>query len=190
MLKVLSLSCLLLFAWVVIAMGAVPDPSKCTVPAHAPACLVGDIAYTVTVRDAGNNPIQGAVVVADLTSALMSSGPNLSPATICLYLCSGQTLTPSAVTNASGQATFYLKTGKCCSGTYPVWVGSVNLGNITVLNSIDVNGDGALSGADVTAFAGYYFTNSPCADVNGDGAISGADATQFANHYFGNHLCP
>ena len=190
MLKVLSLSCLLLFAWVVIAMAAVPDPSKCTVPATAAACLAGDTPYTVTVRDAGNNPIQGAVVVVDLTSALLSAGPNLSPGTICLYLCSGQTLTPSAVTNAGGQATFYLKTGKCCAGTFPVWMGSVSLGNITILNSIDVNGDGALNGLDVLAFANYYFANSRCADVNGDQTTNGLDVLAFANHYFANHLCP
>ena len=44
----------------------------------------------------------------------------------------------------------------------------------------DVNGDGVVSGADVTSLYGYLLDNTAVAgnaDVNGDGVISGADVT-------------
>ena len=53
----------------------------------------------------------------------------------------------------------------------------------TVLRG-DVNGDGVVSGADVTALYNYLLDDVPCAgdgDVNGDGVISGADVTALYN---------
>ena len=48
----------------------------------------------------------------------------------------------------------------------------------------DVNGDGVVSGADVTALYNNLLENVPCGgdgDVNGDGVISGADVTALYN---------
>lgn len=48
----------------------------------------------------------------------------------------------------------------------------------------DVNGDGSVNGADVTALYGYLLDGKEVAgnpDVSGDGSVSGADVTALYN---------
>ncbi len=48
----------------------------------------------------------------------------------------------------------------------------------------DVNGDGVVSGADVTALYGYLLDGKTVAgdpDVSGEGVVSGADVTALYN---------
>ena len=61
---------------------------------------------------------------------------------------------------------------------------TVKQGEVQVGVKGDVNGDGILSGADVTALYGYLLDNKEVAgnpDVNGDGSVSGADVTALYN---------
>lgn len=52
----------------------------------------------------------------------------------------------------------------------------------------DIDGDGAVSFADVTAFIGAFEAGSPAADIDGDGAVSFGDAAAFIADY--NAGCP
>ncbi|MBP5561316.1 MAG: dockerin type I repeat-containing protein, partial [Muribaculaceae bacterium] len=90
------------------------------------------------------------------------------------------------------------------SGTYQCKVKNIELVNsnhelqrlsnvsftITVSASIgDVNGDGVVSGADVTALYNKLLSDiepSGDADVNGDGVVNGADVTALYNSLLGN----
>ena len=71
MIRLSRLSSLALFALLALLpaiVRAVPSPANSTVPPCLVACPLGDISYTVVVRDLAVNPLNGREVSIDFSS--------------------------------------------------------------------------------------------------------------------------
>jgi len=139
---------------------------------------------TVTIRDAFNNPISNSTVVITFTNCtnqdirLCNNQPN-HPG---LFNCAQKTVT--AVTNASGVATFRVAGGATNNGGNPpgalagcatVQADGVPMGNLTV-GAPDENNAGGVSVGDLGAFGGDRFGSyRGRSDFNGDGAVTVGD---------------
>ena len=126
------------------ARAGIPDPRNCI----ADTCLVvspaGLFAYSVTVRDASLAPVDSALVVLDFGTA-----PGLQ---LCSVSDPDLDRRVWAMTNSSGQAVFHVRGGGQTTGYVVV---SANAQTILVAypRSTDLNGDLAVSSADVTLHA-------------------------------------
>lgn len=188
------------------AMAGVPDPTKSVLggtgdglsihlaPQNNAGVLNTRATKLITVRDAGNNPIANSTVVITFTTCtnndirLCSVQPNHPGA---LFNCAAKTAT--AVTNASGVATFLVAGGANNNGGNPPGVGSgcatvradgVLLGSLTVATP-DENNIGGVSGSDLSSFGGDRFgAYRGRSDFNADGAVTGADLSIFGQYRF------
>lgn len=135
---------LLSLAFVGSAHAGIPDPRNCS----ADTCLVvspaGLFDYTVIIRDDSMAPVDGAMVVLDFGTAL---GINL-----CSASDPDHDDRVVGNTNASGQITFHVRGGGQSAGYVVV---SANAQTILIAypRSTDLNGDLAVTSADVTLHA-------------------------------------
>jgi hypothetical protein len=160
------------------------DPcTSCSLPAVIPLVGMGANglpdplgAFTVTVRDASNNPWPGATVTIDFSNC---GEINLCPS------CCGASCSPrqsvSAITNLMGQATFDLVGARSTRGPVGapgcavIWVEGNPCPRSVVAYDLDgIHGvtplDLSLAAADV--FAG---TNLPRSDYDGNGIVNPLD---------------
>jgi len=167
------------------ASAAVPSPANSTLPACMALCPLGDLSFTVTVRDLANNPIAGSTVVIDFSGC-----PN--GAYICpqrpgdVYVIDLPTRTIRMVTPASGTVTFPARIGGVGpAGCAKVFADGVPLRSYA-LASPDQNGNGvAVSIVDVddVLFAAKLGTVDPTADFDcSGGAVDAADQLIFNHH--------
>ena len=184
-----------------VAMAGVPDPATSSI--GTVINLGGNTAGTVdvlaqktmTIRDAFNNPIQNSTVVITFTNCtnqdirLCNNQPNHAGA---LFNCAAKTVT--AVTNASGVATFRVAGGANNPGGNPagalagcasVQADGVPMGNLTV-GAPDENNAGGVTVGDLSSFAGDRFgLYRGRSDFNGDNAVTVADLALFSQFRFG-----
>jgi hypothetical protein len=181
-------------------MAGVPDPAFSTIGTVInlggnTGGVVDPLAQkTMTIRDAFNNPIQNSTVVITFTTCtnndirLCNNQPN-HPG---LFNCAQKTVT--AVTNASGVATFRVAGGATNNGGNPAGVGAdcaevradgVLMGMLTV-GAPDENNIGGITVADLAAFGGDRFgAYRGRSDFNGDDVITVADLAIFGQFRFG-----
>jgi hypothetical protein len=164
------------------AAAAVPSPVNSSVPACMALCPLGDMPFTVTVRDLANNPIAGSSVVIDLSGC-----PN--GAFICPtrpgdpYSVNLVARTLSMVTPANGAVTFPARIGGVGpAGCAKVFADGVLLRSYA-LASPDQNGNGVATGivdVDPALFAAKLGTVDPTADFDcSGGAVDLADQLIF-----------
>jgi len=172
-----------------VAMAAVPSAANSTSPPCLAPCPMGDVAFTVVVRDLANNPIAGSTVVFTFINCpsafLCPQKPNDD------YIVNLVSRTIQATTNASGTVTIHPRVG----GTGPV--GSVGLFADGVLlrsyalASPDQDGNGvcvSIIGNDDPIFAAKLGTADPTADFDcSGGLVDFADQTYFFQHH--SHSC-
>ena len=172
------------------AAAAVPSPVNSSVPACMALCPLGDMPFTVTVRDFANNPIAGSSVVIDFSGC-----PN--GAYICPtrpgdpYSVNLVARTLSMVTPANGTVTFPARVGGVGpAGCAKVFASGVLLGSFA-LASPDQNGNGVATGivdVDPALFAAKLGTVDPTADFDcSGGAVDPADQLIFNRHL--SHSC-
>ena len=147
------------------AHAGIPDPRNCT----ADTCLVvspaGLFDYAVTIRDDSMAPVDGAMVVLDFGTALginlcSASDPDLDDRVV-------------GTTNSSGQIVFHVRGGGLSPGYVVV---SANAQTILIAypRSPDLNGDLAVTSADVTLHSGLP-SNARAGNYDCDGDSDVAD---------------
>ena len=107
------------------------------------------------------------------------------------FKLNSQTPTFSKITSSTafyrGYAYLKLNTSTVGSNTTQVWSNLSGMGGDSTPG--DVNGDGEVTGSDVTALYNYLLFNNSSAivngDQNGDGAITGSDVTAVYNILLG-----
>jgi hypothetical protein len=199
-------------------MAGVPDPTKSsgvtpninlgayTASGDGNGVVNAEAIKLITVRDAGNNPIANSTVVINFTSCV-SQDIRLSNDQVhhpgALFNCAAKTVT--AVTNASGVATFRVSGGATNGGGNPpghtagcaeVRADGVLLGTIRV-GAPDENFAGGIAGTDLGFWASDRFgAYRARLDFNGSGAVDGIDLGIWADFRFGpgagftHSLCP
>jgi hypothetical protein len=168
-----------------LASAAVPSPANSTLP----DCLVlgplGDIPFTVTIRDLANNPIAGASVVISFEGCtgnvhvcpqLPTDPYDVNPALPSIRRSS----------DATGMVTFPVRVG----GTGPLDCAAVFASGVLMrryaLASPDQDGDGRVIpalGYDAPILAGKLGTVDPTADFDcSGGPVDAADQAIFGQH--------
>lgn len=157
------------------AITGVPSPANSTVPPCILAVPAGPPIVDVVVRDISNLPIQGSLVVLDLSSCAdlvlcpdlpPPGSPHLAPAPV------------STTTDASGVAHFSLRGGGSCLPGAPVFADGVLLGTVRIV-SPDQDGNGAVDGADQALLLSRIAVNDPRADLDCNGSAGGSDVALF-----------
>jgi len=156
---------------------AVPSAANSTVPLCLQMCPLGDLNYTVVVRDIANNPVGGSTVVLDFSSC---------PA---VHLCPPPNPTTTQVTNALGVATFAVRGGGGCTGLVRVFADGILIspaaGGVSVA-SPDQDGSLFVNGAD-QALLLTKGSSDATADLNCDGTHDAADGNVITTHM--GHFC-
>ncbi len=187
MIRLSRLSSLALFALLTLLpaiVRAVPSPANSTVPPCLVACPLGDISYTVVVRDLAVNPLNGSEVSIDFSSCPAAS--------ICAIVKDpGYTYDPNtrrvrAVTDATGRVTFGLRAGGLCATDVRVFADGVLLAT-THLASPDQNGDQVVVESDFTIFAPKLGTSDVTGDFDCSGNVDEEDQLIGGQH--GSHTC-
>jgi len=172
------------------APAAVPSPVNSTLPACMALCPLGDMSFSVTVRDFANNPIAGSTVVLNFSGC-----PN--GAFICPqrpsdpYIVDLPTRSIRMVTNAAGTVTFPARIGGVGpAGCAAVFADGVLMRNYA-LASPDQNGNGVavtIVDVDETLFNAKLGTVDPTADFDcSGGAVDLNDQIIFDRHL--SHSC-
>jgi hypothetical protein len=151
-------------------------------------CPMGDMSFTVVVRDLANNPIAGSLVVLDFSQC---PGAFLCPARPTdPYLLDVPTRTLRMTTDAAGKVTFPARVGGTCpAGGVSVFADGVSLKSYA-LASPDQNGNGVcvnIVDVDDVIFAAKLGTGDPTADFNCDGVVNISDQLIFNSHL--SHFC-
>ena len=172
------------------ASAGVPSPANSTLPACMALCPMGDMPFTVTVRDLANNPVAGSAVVLDFSGC-----PN--GAFICPphppdpYTVNLAARTLLMVTAANGSVTFPARIGGVGpAGCAKVFADGVLLRSYA-LASPDQNGNGVaviIVDVDDALFAAKLGTVDPTADFDcSGGVVDAADQLIFNQHL--SHSC-
>lgn len=172
-----------------VAAAAVPSPVNSTTPACFAPCPMGDIAFTVVVRDLANNPVGGSTVVFDFSNCANAFLCDPLPTDDYVTDLVGRTI--RAVTNAAGSVTIHPRVG----GTGPLgclrlFADGVQL-NAYALASVDQSGNGmcvSIIDPDDAIFAAKLGSLDPTADFDCSGGVVDATDQQifFAHH---GHSC-
>jgi hypothetical protein len=164
---------------------AVPWPANSTLPACMALCPLGDLPFTVVVRDLGSNPIPGSTVVLDFSlcpGAQICGGESFDP-----YIVDLPTRTIRAVTDVTGLVVFPARIGGIGPvGSVRVYADGVPM-RTYALASPDQDGDGlvleGLGSHDTTVLAPKLGTNDLTADFDCDGDVDEDDEIVFYYHY-------
>jgi|KBSSwiStaDraftv2_1062776.scaffolds.fasta_scaffold436449_2 hypothetical protein len=162
------------------AIAGVPSATNSTLPACMVLCPMGDMPFSVTVRDLANNPLNGASVVISF-----DFGACENSVFICEqlpsdpYLVNAPALTIRMFTDANGNVTFPARVGGTApAGCVGVFANGVLL-RTYALASPDQNGNGMtanlLDPGDFALFAAKLGTADPTADLDCDGGLVDAD---------------
>jgi hypothetical protein len=164
------------------ASAAVPSPANSTVPPCFVGCPAGDIAFTVTVRDAANNFDQFSTVELDFSSC---PEVNFCPTQESGTTISGKTATRTA--DGFGVATFHLRMGGLCPGaSVRVTADAVPLRFPPVVN-LDQDGNLVVDATDQTIASAKVGTADHSADFDCDGDVDTADLALLNGHL--GHSC-
>jgi len=177
-----SATALLAFAAISPASADIPNPANSTVPPCYIGCPFGDIAFTVVVRDAANNPQPNSNVILDFSTC--------TGVTFCVTQEPGTTVNgkiASRVTDFLGVATFHLHSGGLCPGsTVHVFADGVPLALRPVV-STDQDGNLLVDATDATLANAKVGGSDLSADFDCDGDVDAADLAILSNHQ--SHAC-
>jgi hypothetical protein len=175
------------------SIAGVPSPTNSTLPACMVLCPMGDIGFTVTIRDLANNPVAGASVVISFDFGACENN-----VFICEqlpsdpYLVNAPALTIRMFTDANGNVTFPARVGGTApEGCVGVFANGV-LMRTYALASPDQNGNGVVAplvgASDWTTFLAKLGVADPTADLDcSGGPVDAADTTVLGAHF--GHSC-
>lgn len=162
---------------------AVPSPANSTVPCIV-GCPNGDLSFTVTVRDFGNNPVPNSFVIVSFQGAscfLHCDSPGNG------YSWDSNARLASAFTNGDGQVTFSIAgSGSCASGVN-VYADGILLANNIPFASTDQNADEIVNALDEAIVDSWEGQPGPGVDLDCDGIVSQDDVSIVQQH--NGHIC-
>jgi hypothetical protein len=183
------------------AMAGVPDPATSAIGTvinlggNTAGTVDVRVEKTMTIRDAFNNLVSNSTVVITFTNCtnqdirLCNNQPNHPGAQ---FNCGAKTVT--AVTNASGVATFRIAGGALNGGGNPAGAGAgcasvqadgVPMGSLTV-GAFDENNAGGVNPGDIASFLSDRFGSyRGRSDFNGDNLNNPSDLSLLLNVRFG-----
>jgi hypothetical protein len=177
-----SLAALLTFVAISPARADLPNPANSIVPPCFVGCPLGDIAFTVVVRDAANNPQPNSNVVLNFSTC--------AEVTFCVTQEPGTTVNgkiASRRTDALGVVTFHLHSGGLCPGsTVEVTADGVPLAFRSIV-STDQDGNLLVDATDVSIANGKVGGSDHSADFDCDGDVDSADLAALNTHQ--GHAC-
>ena len=172
------------------AQGGVPSAANSTVTPCLVACPLGDITFSVVVRDIANNPLAGASVVLDFSScpeAFICTTPGMTPDPYTVF---PESRLIRMFTDALGSTNFPLRVGGLCAlATVSVFANGTLLAT-RGLASPDQDGNGvvvSVIGNDDPLYLPKVGTNDPTADFDCDGDVDPDDTFIFYAHH--SHAC-
>ena len=169
------------------ARAAVPSAANSTLPACMALCPLGDIPFSVVVRDIANNPVAGSLVVLDFSQ---SPGANIcEPWQSDPYFVNLLARALYAWTDATGTIVFPARVGGTgAAGSVHVYADGVLL-KAYALASPDQDGNGAvydgppIGGNDLAQFTLKLGTTDVTADFTCDGVVNDDDRIVIYYHY-------
>ena len=182
--RIRALLPVLLLAVAVPAFAGVPAPPPASsLPFCFVACPMGDIPFTVTVRDIAMNPVVGSTVVLDFSQCPGAYFCEFPPPP---YNLDPQARLISGTTDATGKISFPLHVGGICgAGGVRVFADGVLMKSYA-LASPDQNGDGfnanLLNGSDDALFIPKVGTNDHTADFDCNGTVDEVDEGLYNYH--------
>jgi len=181
-----ALLLLLCCAWPAVATAGIPYAGNSTVPYRILACPAGDVRFEVVVRDIANRPVVGSYVVLNFSTC-----PSVVFCDDCCpgLTFDRQARTVTAVSDVNGVATFPLKMGGLCpTGYVVVRADGFLLGNWSIGISPDRDGNLLVNATDATMVHDLIGTSDLSADLDGDGAVTEADVSWLTGLH-GGHSC-
>ncbi len=182
------LASLVVFALITLFPAAVrsgvPSPANSTVPPCLIACPLGDIAYSVVVRDLANYPEVGSRVTIDFSSC-----PGVSVCAIVNdpgYTYDANTRYVQALTDQTGTVTFRLHAGGLCGAGVRVWADGLLLATPRMA-SPDQNSDLVVVENDFTILETKLGTSDLTGDFDCNGVVDAEDQQLWNQH--GSHSC-
>jgi len=158
-----------------VASAAVPSPVNSSVDFCLFVCPRGDVPFHVIVRDAINQPIANSFVQVFLCSDT-------------LRVCPMEDCTVTGLTNAAGQATFFIHAGGPRYTPVTVVADGVQIG-LARISTPDQNGDLVVDGADlaigISKLGMADYTMDLDCDVN---TVDAQDIAVLQSHL--GHVCP
>lgn len=169
------------------ARAGVPSPFNSTLPACMALCPLGDLPFTVVVRDIANGPVAGSVVVLDFSQC---PGAHIcEPWGYDPYTVNVAARTILATTDAAGAIVFPARVGGTgAAGSVRVYADGVFL-KAYALASPDQDGTGAVydgppvGGNDIALFTPKLGTTDRTADFTCDGLVNEDDRIIEYYHY-------
>jgi len=133
------------------SVSALPNPATSFVSPCFVSCPQGDIAFTVIVHDAANNPEPGASVILDFGAC--------PGATFCAAQEPGTVINPSLryvgrAADASGTAVFHARVGGLCPGAQMRAIADGVVLALRNVASMDQDGNLVVDAADQALVAG------------------------------------
>ena len=167
------------------AGAAVPSPATSTVQACMVLCPMGDISFSVTVRDFANNPVAGSTVVLDFGTCV---GAYLCPfSTNDPYILDLPTRTLRMTSGANGTVTFPARVGGGCGAErVRIYADGVLLAS-RILASPDQNGDGVVTTPDGVILMAKIGGGDLSGDLDCSGTVTDDDVLVQGQH--GSHSC-
>ena len=166
------------------SLAAVPSPATSFVSPCFVSCPQGDIAFTVIVRDAANNPEPNSSVILDFSTC--------TGTVFCAVQEPGTTIDPTLrfvarVSDNTGLTVFHARLGGLCPGAkMKVTADGVPLALRNVA-SVDQDGNLLVEAADQALVAGQVGGTDASADFDCTGTVDDADVAIFAGHL--GHAC-
>jgi len=163
------------------AGGGVPSPANCTLPTFVVGSPDGSFTAQVVVRDVAGFPVASSNVVLDFSGCPQYHACN----TVCAGCTPNPTYRTVAMTaDAAGTVRFGLHMGGGGCPNPPIvaiHADGILLGT-SHYASVDMDGDLAVTTADLADAQALLGTNDPRADFDGDGAVTGADIAILQAH--------
>ena len=186
-LRILLSSLALALAIPAAALAGVPSAFDSTLPACMALCPLGDLPFTVVVRDIAHNPVAGSVVVLDFSQA--PTAHICEPWGYDPYTVNVAARPLSATADATGTIVFPARIGGTApAGSVRVFANGVFLKSYA-LASPDQDGTGAVytgppvGGDDIGVFTPKLGTTDPTADFTCDGLVNDDDRIVIYYHY-------
>jgi hypothetical protein len=154
-----------------------PDPRNCIAPDVLVAAPSGGFTYSVTLRNAANQPTPGATAILDFNSA---AG---------ILVCEDQDPDHDrrivGTAGANGVVTFAVRAGGSGAGTLSVVAQGFVLATVSV-RTMDFDGDMDVDANDRAALAALVGTAGPAGDFDDNGTVNATDQALLEQRFGGN----
>ncbi len=173
---------LLLLLAVRAAHAGVPNLGNCTVPTWIASSPDGALMYQLVVRDAGNQPVAGSTVQIEFQHCTLFA-PCTVGCTTCTVDAPSQLIRADADANGVARFDLRLRADGCpVPIEAKVYADMVWIGNIISYASLDQDGDGSVTAADLAIVKSRLGWSDTRSNFDGDPLVTSADVAILQAH--------